>query len=156
MGTATYPRRLLAFYLGLDPLHDRFFWARLARDFEPAREEVGAAEGQLASAARAWGNYWYGGGITPAMRQHATREQMFRRLAAELADTRQYLAAVAGRADQLGDGAAATSLFPSLVDAEIARQRTRLRTLLEFRDDPALAGRLQQLPTAGAVLTESR
>ena len=32
----------------------------------------------------------------------------------------------------------------------------RLRTLLEFRDDPVLVERLQQLPTGDGVLTESR
>jgi len=155
-GAADYPRRLLDFYLGLDPLRDRFFWARLGRDFGKLGGEGGAAEGQLESAARAWGNYWHAGGITPAMRQRATPEQMFSRLAAELADTRQYLTAVTARLVQLGGDITADHLFPSLVDAEIVRQRTLLRTLLEFRDDPVLVERLQQLPTVDGVLTESR
>lgn len=155
-GNAEYPRLLLAFYLGLDPLRDRFFWARLARDFEPAGGEVAAAAGQLESAARAWGNYWYSGGITGAMRQDARSRNLFGRLAAELQDTRQYLAAVTARLVQLGGGTTGAHLFPSLVDAEIARQRTRLRTLLEFHDDPVLVERLQQLPPAAGVLTESR
>ena len=155
-GNAEYPRLLLAFYLGLDPLRDRFFWARLARDFEPAGGEVAAAAGQLESAARAWGNYWYSGGITGAMRQEATSRNLFGRLAAELQDTRQYLTAVTARLVQLGGDITAEHLFPSLVDDEIARQRTQLRTLLEFHDDPLLVERLQQLPAAAGVLTESR
>jgi hypothetical protein len=153
-GTGAYPRRLLDFYLGLDSLHDRFFWGRLARDFEPVGDELAVVEGQLRLAARAWNNYWSRGAVPARIRQQARPEdalgrqeaEFFRQQAMELSEAHRLLAAVVSRATQLAGNPSTAYLFPSQVAAEIARQRDLLETLLVINDDPVFRDKLALLP----------
>lgn len=146
VGDPTYSKRLLGFYLGLDPLRDRFFWNRLAGDFASATQDLAAAEGELRSAARTWESYWDNGGITGALRQRADITELYRAQAEALAETQHHLALATALATRLGGGDVTGRLFPSTVRAEVARQRERLQALLAVNDDPVLAQRLRLLP----------
>jgi hypothetical protein len=143
-----YPQALLAFYLGLDPLQDQFFWGRLESDFKLARDLLADnASQQLQHAGHLWGSYHSHGGIDGRMRQNFAVNNEFRQRAGELTEANRLAREVASLLQPLpGQAGKKTTLFLTLIDKEMLLQRDRLEALRRFNDEAVLASRLLMLP----------
>jgi hypothetical protein len=147
-----YTQKLLSFYLGLDPLDDHFFWARLEKDFQRATAQPTASLSQmLQRGADLWSHYHSQGGIDGEMRQAPMAGNAFPQRAAQLSEASGLLRKVASQRplpEQAGERA---ERFPALLDEEIRAQRERLETLLRFNDEDLLTSRLDMLPHSVAT-----
>jgi hypothetical protein len=143
-----YAQALLAFYLGLDPLQDRFFWGRLERDFKLARDPLADNASQLLQRAdHLWGSYHSHGGIDGRMRQNSAADNEFRLRAGELTEANRLVREVASLLQPLpGQAGKKATLFLALIDKEMLVQRDRLEALRRFNDEAVLASRLLMLP----------
>jgi hypothetical protein len=143
-----YPQALLAFYLGLDPLQDQFFWGRLESDFKLARDPLADnAAPQLQRAGHLWASYHSHGGIDGRMRQNSAADNEFRQRAGELTEANRLAREVASLLQPLpGQAGKKTTLFLTLIDKEMLLQRDRLEALRHFNDEAVLASRLLMLP----------
>lgn len=142
-----FAQKLVAFYAGLDPVQDRFFWSNLERDFEQLQDPLATSSAQqLQRAARLWSSYQGHAGINGAMRQAAAAGNEFRQRAVELEQAKRHLKDVVDTLHQTAQTEAEASLFPRLVDDEVRLQRDRLQMLLRFNNENVLRERLLMLP----------
>lgn len=145
-GSAAYPQAATTFYLGLNPLEDRFFWRRLAGDSETSQQsEFLTAAKQLEAAAALWASYQNNGRIDGRMRQGENISEAFRQRSHELREAATQLKAAAAAPSEMQGPS--EPLFPALVNAEIEKQRVHLVTLQAFIPDAVLAEKLGMLNT---------
>jgi len=136
-------QKLLAFYAGLDPLQDRFFWRNLEKDFKQVEDPLAASNAQqLQRAGRLWSSYQGHAGINGAMRQAAGADSGFRQRAEELNEARRLVSEVTDTLYQPGQTEAEASLLLQLIDEEVGLQRDRLQMLLRFNNETVLNDRL--------------
>ncbi|MCB1675215.1 MAG: hypothetical protein KDI01_02930 [Halioglobus sp.] len=136
---------LLAFYLGLDPVRDRFFWSRLARDARSTDASAAQAWLDLQRAGQLWSDYHRGGGIDGPMRQAAAANAAFGERAAQLTTAAELVHAVIEQMPPPQPATARPRLLPTLIGEEIGVQRDRLQGLQQFNNEAVFARRLQML-----------